>query len=437
MTADVAALEARLLLPLRRAAEDAIMRLGMTLDPDRELPEAELPGGDAAEAAAAAGPQSPRHMAGGTDHAGAGAELNVSSGPRVTQEARPQALRLAPARREDVDAPVQLPEPALGDDGAAGSVPAGGVQVAAEAADARLSAADEFLGESRGASAAPAAGWQMAGQMRFAEAPVAFVAQLLGMPPVLPAPEMRLAAAPPPPLARGLAEGLPSSPAQAGAGSGGEVPLQSPSGLPVRPAQDDPAAGSLMTAAADQGLMAAAAAQGLRAAPAAGGLRAAPAAGGLMTAGDLPPASGATGRPALPEEVFGAPAAPEPVLPPEEKFGGLMPVRSVAGTPGGADHAAAFPGAAPYPAAAAVTAAYPMLGEVARAVQPVLSRAAGLGEAAWDDGEAPNAAAPSVSNTFNVTVAMAGNSGPVEREALQDALTDLLRDAARRQGLDL
>lgn len=114
-----------------------------------------------------------------------------------------------------------------------------------------------------------------------------------------------------------------------------------------------------------------------------------------------------------------------------------MPVRSVAGTPGGADHAAAFPGAAPYPAAAAVTAAYPMLGEVARAVQPVLSRAAGLGEAAWDDGEAPNAAAPSVSNTFNVTVAMAGNSGPVEREALQDALTDLLRDAARRQGLDL
>lgn len=114
-----------------------------------------------------------------------------------------------------------------------------------------------------------------------------------------------------------------------------------------------------------------------------------------------------------------------------------MPVRSVAGTPGGADHAAALPGAAPYPAAAAVTAAYPMLGEVARAVQPVLSRAAGLGEAAWDDGEAPEAAAPSVSNTFNVTVAMAGNSGPVEREALQDALTDLLRDAARRQGLDL
>jgi hypothetical protein len=69
-------------------------------------------------------------------------------------------------------------------------------------------------------------------------------------------------------------------------------------------------------------------------------------------------------------------------------------------------------------------------------MQPVFARAAALDDAAWDD-EAPSTAPPSVSNTFNVTVAMAGNAGPVEREALQDALADLLRDAARRQGLDL
>lgn len=82
------------------------------------------------------------------------------------------------------------------------------------------------------------------------------------------------------------------------------------------------------------------------------------------------------------------------------------------------------------------TLVHPALGAAERAMRPVLSRAADLNEAAWDD-EAARTVSPSVSNTFNVTVAMAGSIGPVEREALQDALADLLRDEARRQGLDL
>ena len=75
-------------------------------------------------------------------------------------------------------------------------------------------------------------------------------------------------------------------------------------------------------------------------------------------------------------------------------------------------------------------------------MQPVLSRAADLAEPGWEDdpADAP-ASPPAVSNTFNVNVALGGGPGatlgPTEREALQDALVDLLRDAARRQGLDV
>jgi hypothetical protein len=122
--------------------------------------------------------------------------------------------------------------------------------------------------------------------------------------------------------------------------------------------------------------------------------------------------------------------------PPEEPFSGLIPVRAEAHTPAPVARVAPVAEEPPLPATPSVTFAHPALGEVARAMRPVLSRAADLGEAAWED-ETPRAAAPSISNTFNVTVAMAGNIGPVEREALQDALADLLRDAARRQGLDL
>jgi hypothetical protein len=94
------------------------------------------------------------------------------------------------------------------------------------------------------------------------------------------------------------------------------------------------------------------------------------------------------------------------------------------------------PATSSLPTTTARPLAHPALGEFERAIRPVLSRAAELGEVAWDD-ETPRGAAPSISNTFNVSVAMAASIGPVEREALQDALADLLRDAARRQGLDL
>lgn len=426
MTTDVVALETRLLLPLRRAAEDAITRLGMTLDPDRDLPEAEPSGGDAADETAAAGPESPRHMAGGTGHAGSRAMLNVSSGPRVTQDVRSQASRPVPARRDDANASIRVPaRTSWDDDGAAASVPGGTVQTAVAGAGVRLSSP----GEPRAAIEAPAAGPQMEGEKpRFAEGPIAPVAHPPGTPLFSPAPEIQPTPSASPPAARGpgrgIAADLPSSPVQTGSGSSGEAPSQSSSqsssGLPVRAAQDDPAAR------------------------------------GLMMAADWPPASGAPGKAAPPEAPFGTPATvraladmpglidrvaarpgeTSPAAPPEEPFAGLIPVRTVVGTPGRVPPAAAVPGEPPYPATASATPAHPALGEVARALQPVLSRAADLGEAAWDD-DVPRAVPPSVSNTFNVTVAMAGNSSPVDREALQDALTDLLRDAARRQGLDL
>jgi len=44
-----------------------------------------------------------------------------------------------------------------------------------------------------------------------------------------------------------------------------------------------------------------------------------------------------------------------------------------------------------------------------------------------------------VNNTFNVNVSMAGDNGLTlnHREALEDALVDILRTAARRQGLEV
>lgn len=66
-----------------------------------------------------------------------------------------------------------------------------------------------------------------------------------------------------------------------------------------------------------------------------------------------------------------------------------------------------------------------MPARVARALQPVLTRAADLAEEAWDS-PAPATPAPSVSNTFNVTVAMSGGIGLAECEALRDALADQL-----------
>ena len=73
---------------------------------------------------------------------------------------------------------------------------------------------------------------------------------------------------------------------------------------------------------------------------------------------------------------------------------------------------------------------------VLRAVQPSLSHAANLSEATRDARSGARHA-PSVNNTFNVNVALSAGLGSAEREALQDALADLLCDAARRQGLDV
>jgi hypothetical protein len=90
-----------------------------------------------------------------------------------------------------------------------------------------------------------------------------------------------------------------------------------------------------------------------------------------------------------------------------------------------------------------------------QAVQPVLTRAAELTDAAlsqagagdWPDeddvGEAMTAdpartaATTQVSNTFNVTVAMGERTSPADREALRDTLVAILRDSARRQGIDI
>ncbi|WP_284209296.1 hypothetical protein, partial [Chitiniphilus shinanonensis] len=64
-------------------------------------------------------------------------------------------------------------------------------------------------------------------------------------------------------------------------------------------------------------------------------------------------------------------------------------------------------------------------------------------EAGWQGADAMPAGdggeAPRVANHFNVNVAMSSGGGALadDPQALRDALTELLRDAARRQGLDV
>ncbi len=413
MTADLFALEARLLAPLRRATEDAATRLGMALDPDRELPEAG-PAGDAAATAITrepkAGPDSPRHMAGGTAHPAAQA-LDIQDGPRVTQHVEPQALQLA-ARAADAANPARMP------------VRAG--LAADEAAEVALIVSGQMdgtairqssPGQPRSTTALPPGAQQMEErQARLAEVPNAPVGPPSG--PKLFSPEVSPPSAVP--LAPGIAAAPASSPTQIAPGRSAEAPSP-PSSLPLRAPQDSPA----VRAAEDPAP--AFAVTGQAAQPHAPG-------------GDTPSGRAAAvpdfyaHAPALPGGSPGqAPKAPATAAP-EEPFAGLIPVR-IADTQARPGSAAA-PAESLYPVPASPASAHPALGEVARAMQPVFARAAALDDAAWDD-EAPSTAPPSVSNTFNVTVAMAGNAGPVEREALQDALADLLRDAARRQGLDL
>jgi len=84
----------------------------------------------------------------------------------------------------------------------------------------------------------------------------------------------------------------------------------------------------------------------------------------------------------------------------------------------------------------------PALTRVLQAMDPVLDKAWQLTDAALapDSNTAPPGAdAPRVSNNFNVSVALGDASSAAGRDPqqLHDALVALLRDAARRQGLDV
>lgn len=83
-----------------------------------------------------------------------------------------------------------------------------------------------------------------------------------------------------------------------------------------------------------------------------------------------------------------------------------------------------------------------LVGRVADAMGPVLDKAWQLTDANLqdtdDDQAAPVSASPRVSNHFHVSVALAGDgSAPRDAQELETALVALLRDAARRQGLDI
>ncbi|MBP7394916.1 MAG: hypothetical protein KA945_13920, partial [Zoogloea sp.] len=84
----------------------------------------------------------------------------------------------------------------------------------------------------------------------------------------------------------------------------------------------------------------------------------------------------------------------------------------------------------------------PALTRVLQAMDPVLDKAWQLTDAALSPDQTPAPAGPDtprVNNNFNVTVALGDASSAAGRDPqqLQDALVALLRDAARRQGLDV
>ena len=79
---------------------------------------------------------------------------------------------------------------------------------------------------------------------------------------------------------------------------------------------------------------------------------------------------------------------------------------------------------------------------IAQSLQPVLQQAGEIGEWAGldanaSDGDAAQPPTPSIQTIFNVNVAMESGQPLSDREAIRDALVDILRDGARRQGLDL
>lgn len=126
----------------------------------------------------------------------------------------------------------------------------------------------------------------------------------------------------------------------------------------------------------------------------------------------------------------------------------LRPAASIEATQSLADDTLGADAAAP-PAPARSTAApsllprNPALTRVMQAMDPVLDKAWQLTDAALPAGrDAPSdmaAEAPRVTNQFNVTVALGAATDTAGRDPrqLEDALVALLRDAARRQGLDV
>lgn len=98
--------------------------------------------------------------------------------------------------------------------------------------------------------------------------------------------------------------------------------------------------------------------------------------------------------------------------------------------------------AAPAPLPVASSSRNAPVGRVADAMAPVLDKAWQLTDSSLrdsDDNPAPAmAAGPRVNNHFHVSVALAGeSSAPRDAQELETALIALLRDAARRQGLDV
>lgn len=169
------------------------------------------------------------------------------------------------------------------------------------------------------------------------------------------------------------------------------------------------------------------------------------------------PAASRTTRPAgAPPLAAAGPDAPTPIIAqpartpsaPTPRHWRLRPAASIEATQSLADDTLGADAAAP-PAPARSTAApsvlprNPALTRVMQAMDPVLDKAWQLTDAALPAGrDAPSemaGEAPRVTNQFNVTVALGAATDTAGRDPrqLEDALVALLRDAARRQGLDV
>ncbi|MFG6456853.1 hypothetical protein [Roseateles sp. BYS96W] len=114
----------------------------------------------------------------------------------------------------------------------------------------------------------------------------------------------------------------------------------------------------------------------------------------------------------------------------------------------GGSHAAAAATALPPPAAATPEVPEPtepvmatsrplrlVANRLDRAMAPVFSRALDTGALQPGDDDMPEQAAPRISNTFNVNVALGGAAGALEPRKIEEALGEWLRACVRRQGL--